>query len=705
MAVEVFSEIARTDARGKVLGQTQFGADMNLPSMLHAMLVPATVAKGTVKSIGITQAIETRGVVHVLSLGDFPTLSSEINYFGQPIAMVVAETLEAAIEGAEAVTADYERGSFIPLMDSAGASVVPSEGFETGNVDTEFQNAVEIVEGTFETPVQHHNAMELFGTVAYWSGGRLTVHEGCQNSNSVKNALAEAFGIPSDAITIKSEYVGGGFGQKSPPKLQTALVAEAARLTERPVKLVTPRGQLFHISTFRPRSIHNIQIAANKEGRLTAINYDVVQENWPGGRFRSNGYYQDIARLYAIENFRATAGDVHIDRNLPRHTRGTHPFPAGFALESVIDEMAYKLNVDPVQLRLDHEAKTDIVAEQPLAPHFLNDCLKEGAQRFDWGRRTPAPGSMTLEDGTMVGLGVACGIFGASGSAAETTLRVRADGTTRIISSGHEMGQGIRTAIANAILQGLDVNPDRIEVLMGDTSVGPQMATVGERGTASIIPATVKAVDVLRARFEELAGPNPPAGNMHEQLARLKRPYIEVTASQLAPGQDASALDGFRNGSWAAGAGSEYPGFTSMSYIAQFVEVHIEPQTRRIRIPRVTSIADIGRVVSPRTAEGQMYGGVVWGISTALREQSEIDPRFAGYLNDDLADYLIAVNADIGDVDVGLIDKPDTMVNSVGVKGMGELVMLGTAPAIANAIYHATGKRIRKLPIRLEDLL
>ncbi|WP_196518110.1 molybdopterin cofactor-binding domain-containing protein [Halomonas sp. PA16-9] len=510
MPAKVFSDIARTDARGKVLGQTPFGADMIFPDILHAMLVPATIAKGTVSHIDITPAAEISGVVQILSLGDFPTLSPQINYLGQPIAMVIAETLEAAIEGAEAVTATYEAASFVPLMDSPNASVVSSEGFETGDVDTEFRHAVEIVEGTFETPVQHHNAMELFGTVARWSGGRLTIYEGCQNSASARNALAEALGISSEAITIRSDYVGGGFGQKSPPKLQTALVAEAARLTRRPVKLVTPRGQLFHIATFRPRSIHHIRLAANSEGRLTALNYDVVQENWPDGGFRSSGYHEDIARLYAIENLRATAGDVHIDRNMPRHTRGTHPFSAGFALESAIDEMAYRLGVDPVQLRLDHEATTDIIAGQPLAPHFLNDCLREGARRFDWSRRTPKPGSMRLEDGTLVGFGVACGIFGASGSAAETTLRVRADGTTRITSSGHEMGQGIRTAVANTILQGLDVNPDRIEILMGDTSVGPQMATVGERGTASITPATIKAVEALRVRFEKLLAGSPP---------------------------------------------------------------------------------------------------------------------------------------------------------------------------------------------------
>lgn len=704
MASRVFSEIARVDARDKVLGRAIYGADVKRPGMLHAMLVPAAIAKGRVSTLDVDRAKTVPGVVRVLGIGDFPTLVQEISYRGQPIALVVAETVEAAVEGAQAVTAAYEKAPFIPLMTSPGAQRIEADGFATGDVATVFRNARHVVEGIFETPTQHHNAMELFGTVAEWTHGRLTVYEGCQNLDAVKGALMKAFKLSPDRIAVKSEQVGGGFGQKSPPKAQTFLVAEAARLTGRPVKLVMPRGQLFHIATYRPRSIHNIRLAASAEGRLQGIIYDVVQENIPDGNFRSTGYHEDIARLYAIENFRATAGDIHIDRQMPRHTRGTHPFPAGFALESVIDEMAYKLGKDPVELRLEHEAKNDIIAGQPLSPHFLNECLREGARRFDWVRRLPEPGSMRKADGTLVGLGVACGIFGASMSASEATLRVGADGTTRIISTGHEMGQGIRTAIANVVVQGLDIDPDRLEVLLGDTTMGPQLATVGERGTASCVPTAAKAVEALRAKFAELVGANSPAGNMHQTLARLKRPYIEVKVSELAPGQDASALEAYRSGG-RAGAGPDYPGFTSMSYIAQFVEIHIDPTTRRIRMPRAVSIADVGRVVSPRTAKGQMYGGVVWGFSTALREESEVDPRFAGYLNDDLADYIMAVNADIGEVDVGLIDKPDPNINSVGVKGMGELVMLGTAPAIANAIYHATGKRIRKLPIRIEDVL
>lgn len=704
MPAEVFSDIARVDARDKVRGHTRYAADVRLPGMLYAMLVPARIAKGTLSELDIMPAMQTAGVVRVLTSGDAPSLSNSISFRGQPVAMVIAETVEAAVEGAEAVNAVYDATPFIPRMDSPGATRIPADGFNAGDAEAALRAAATVVEGTFETPTQHHNPIELLGTVAEWSDGRLIIHEGCQNTEVVKSALAQAFDLPPERVIIRSEYVGGGFGQKSPPKLQTALVAHAARLTGRPVKLVTPRGQIFHIAPYRPRSVHQIRLGADANGRMTAISYDVVQENIPNGAFLSSGYHEDIARLYSIENFQATAGDIHIDRQTPRHTRGTHPFPAGFALESAIDELAYALGKDPVKLRLDHVATTDIIAGQPLAPHFLSDCLTEGARRFDWSRRTPEPGSMRLADGTLVGLGVACGIFGASGAAAETTLRVRADGTTTVKASGHEMGQGIRTAVANTIIQGLDINPDRLEIQMGDTAIGPQMMTVGERGTASIVPVIAKAVQAVRARFEELAGSTRPAGNLHEKLARLKRPYIEVRVSELAPGQDASALEGFRNGA-RSGAGPEYPGFTSMSYIAQFVEIHIEPGTRRIRMPRAVSIADIGRVVSPRTAMGQMYGGMVWGFSTALREETEIDPRFAGYLNDDLADYVMAVNADIGNIEVSLIDKPDPMVNSVGVKGMGELVMLGTAAAIANAIYHATGKRLRKLPIRIEDAL
>jgi len=355
-------------------------------------------------------------------------------------------------------------------------------------------------------------------------------------------------------------------------------------------------------------------------------------------------------------------------------------------------------------LRLANDTKIDPLTGHPFSARYLAECLKEGARRFGWHRRTHEPGSMRLPDGILVGWGLACGIFHASMGASDATLRVSADGTTRLVTGGHEMGQGIRTAIAATILQGLDIDPGKLEIVLGDTCAGPQPLTAGQWGTASVVPVTAKAVAQMKGAFEELAAGRQLRGNLHTRLARLKRPYLEVSASELAPGQNPAALQVMRRGGLAI-AGPAYPEVTAMSYIAHFVELHIEPMTRRIRMPRAVSIADVGRVISPRTAMSQMYGGTVWGFSSALREGTEIDPRFAGYLNDDLADYVVAVNADIGEIHVGLLDRPDPAANSVGAKGMGELVMTGTAAAIANAVYHATGKRQRKLPIHVEDLL
>jgi xanthine dehydrogenase YagR molybdenum-binding subunit len=341
---------------------------------------------------------------------------------------------------------------------------------------------------------------------------------------------------------------------------------------------------------------------------------------------------------------------------------------------------------------------------RPLSSRFLNECLIEGARRFGWERRTPAPGSMTAPDGTLVGWGIAAGNYSSMMSPSIATLRIRADGSTRFATSGHEMGQGIRTAIASVLIDGLNLNPDKLEILIGDTTAAPQHYTAGSWGTAGAIPGTMKAIEQMRASMAELLEGRAIAGNLHQQLAAVRRPFLEVTVSQVGPGQKDEALIRMRNGGFAV-AGPEYPEFTTMSYIAHFVEVRIEPRTRRVRVPRVVSIADCGRVISPRTAASQIRGGVVWAISGALREATETDPRYGGYLNNDLADYVVAVNADIGDIDVGFIDKPDPLANATGLKGLGEVAMVGASPAIANAIFHATGKRLRELPIRIEHLL
>jgi xanthine dehydrogenase YagR molybdenum-binding subunit len=436
---------------------------------------------------------------------------------------------------------------------------------------------------------------------------------------------------------------------------------------------------------------------------MIAIEYDADHQQSLAGTFAPD-YHEAQPQMYGVVDYHGTSANVRIDTQNPGYMRAPHPHPAAFAFEGAVDELALKLGQDPVAFRLRHDTTIDPISGHKLSSRFLNECIAEGAKRFGWDRRSAAPGSMTLPDGTQVGYGIGCGAYPAITSANIATLRIGADGTTRFAASGHEMGQGIRTVIAAAMLRELDVDAERLELAIGDTSIVPQHVTAGSWGTASALLAVQAAATKLKAAMAELLAGRPVSGNLHRQLAAVRRPFLQVEVSTLAPGQNAGALQGLRTAGFAL-AGPDYPDFTSFSYIAHFAEVHVEPRTRRVRVPRVVSIADCGRVVSPRTAESQVRGGVVWAIGSALREETEVDPRFGGWHNNDLADYVVPVNADIGAIEVGFIDRPDPLLNAVGAKGLGEVAMVGAAGAIGNAIFHATGKRIRRMPIRIEHLL
>lgn len=707
-----FPKLDRVDAYHKVTGQVQYAADFNYEGMLHAMTVPSTIAKGRVINLKTHSARQTGGVIAILTAHDFPpgtdespaVLSNDISFLGQPLALVVAESLEAATLAAERVEIDYQQDAFFPTIENPASLREDVDPRSVGDAATAYSGSVYTVDVTYETPVQHHNPIELISTVALWFGGKLTIYESTQSADMSKGNVVAALGLNPADVEVKSAYIGGGFGQKGLPFQHTPMIAQAAMMTGKPVKYVIPRGQIFHVAKYRPRTQHHVQLGCDTTGKFSAIRYDVVQENTPDSAFAAADYHESAGRLYGIEHYHGTAGNIRVDRQASGFMRGTHPHPTCFAIESAVDELAVKINMDPVALRLANDTVTDPLTGRPMSSRFLNECLTQGADRFGWENRSHLPGSMTLADGTMVGWGVASGIFPASMAAGEATLRVYANGTTVLMTSGHEMGQGIRTALASAILKDLDIDPTKLDIRIGDTTAGPQFMTAGQWGSSSAVPVTSKVVRLLKQKFSELANGKNLSGSIHQKLAMLKRPYIEVKASELAPGQSPSALEELRQGGWPV-AGPEYHEFTSMSYIAHFVEVHIEPHTKRIRVPRVTSVADCGSVISAKTALSQMYGGVVWGLGQTLREKTEIDARYGGYLNCDLAEYVVPVNADIGVIDAHFIDKPDPLCNSLGAKGLGELVMIGIAPAIANAVYHATGKRLRSLPIRLDDLL
>lgn len=720
MTTAMFPDRDRIDARDKVRGATQYAADIQFPGLLYAMMVPSRIAKGEMTALSTEAAMRVPGVVRVLTPDDFPpppppgpkdgppppprTLETMIAYRGQPVALVVARTLEAAIEGAEAIRPSFADEQFSSLIDSAGAKREPTKDVTAGDAIRALAGATATIEAAYESPTQHHNPIELLATTAVWEDGRLTIYECSQGVNVTKGSVAGALRLDPKIVDAKSASVGGGFGQKGLAQRQTALVARAAMLTGRPVKLVSPRGQIFHVATYRPNSRHRIQLGADANGKMIAARYHAEHEQSRTGQFSPAEYHESPMRMYGIENYHGTADNIRIDRQAPGYMRAPHPQASCFAFESAVDELAYKLGRDPVAFRLANDTRVDAKNGHPLSSRFLNECLTEGARRFDWSHRTAGPGSMTAPDGTQIGWGVAAGCYPSMMPPAIATLRIGANGGTRFATSGHEMGQGIRTAIAAVLLEGLDITPDRLEIVIGDTTAAPQHMTAGSWGTAGAIPVAAKAVERMRSAVSELLAGRKIAGNLHRQLAAVRRPFIEIEVSQVAPGQKDDSLAKLRAGGFVV-AGPEYPEFTTMSYIAHFVEVRIEPRTRRVRVPRVVSIADCGRVISPRTAASQIRGGVVWALSAALREETEIDPRFGGYLNNDLADYVVAVNADIGEIEVGFIDQPDPLANSIGLKGLGEVAMVGASAAIANAIFHATGKRLRKLPIRIEHLL
>jgi xanthine dehydrogenase YagR molybdenum-binding subunit len=726
-----FPDTPRVDAYDKVRGKPIFAADDARPDMLHGAFQVATIAKGHVTAIDTTAAKSVRGVRLVLTHenigalksagflmgGGFafqslqPLLSPAVAYRGQPVALVVADTLEAAVEAADLVKVRYTEQPFSVTLDAAGTEIViqadtPLNNFfpevVAGDAEKAFAAAPVKIEEVFNCPPQHQNPIELIATVAEWHGDKLTIHEGTQNAEAVRHGLTTALGLNPEQVEVISPFAGGAFGQKNSLQMQTALVALAARETGRPVKLVVTRTGTFHDASFRPATRHRIRLGADKAGKIVTAVHEVDAQTSRHDLFPGE-FGGTSSRLYGFASFRGVERLVRTDVQTPGYMRAPFEHTACFAMESCVDQLAYALEKDPVELRLANDTTTDVATGKPFSSRNVAECLRRGAERFGWAKRSMAPQSMRAEDGSQIGWGVAIGTYPGTIVPAIAHLKVTDDGDVVISVGGHEMGQGIRTALANTVSRKLNVPAEKVKVIVGDTRAVPQHLTAGSWGTASAIPAADDAADAMLKALAELSRGrtfSTPA----EILKAAGRPSLEVEVQRKAPGQPDAIFQRLRAGLPSIG-GPVYADYVTFSYIAHFVEVRVEPGTRRIRVPRVVSVADCGRVMSPRTAASQVRGGVVWGIGATLREASEVDPRYGGFLNADLAEYVIAVNADVGSIEVEFIDKPDTTFNSVGAKGLGEVSLTGVAAAIANAVFHATGRRLRDLPIRIEHLL
>jgi xanthine dehydrogenase YagR molybdenum-binding subunit len=702
----------RIDGHAKVTGKARYASDEAVQSPAYAFLVTSSIAKGRIERFELEDAKTTRGVLDILThenvghlakpppppggKGGATTTSMEsdrIWHDGQIIGVVVAETFEAAREAAYKVRVEYHAEPPSATFDDAGARVEAvkdvTEGYEdpaAGNADDAFDAASIKVDQRYGTPTQHHNPIELYTTTCEWNEDRLTIYESSQFVRGLATAVAKQIGVDPERVRVISRYVGGAFGSRGGVTHRTAWIALAAKRIGRPVKLVATRDQGFTIATYRAETQHRVRLGASKEGRLQAL----IHEGWEATSRPCNYYVagtETTTRMYACPNVRAHVNVVHLDRNTPGFMRAPPDMPYMFALESALDELAIELGIDPVELRLRNDTQKEPIAGHEYSSRSLAQCFEQASRAFNWNKRDPRPASM--RDGEwLVGYGCATAAYPSNIGSATARVSLSSQGKARVQIGAHDIGTGTYTLVAMVAADRLGLDLSQITVELGDSDLPPAGLAAGSSHAASVANVVAKACDEVRARAT--AGIDG---------------VVEVYAENVPTGAPEKAAEKLYQGQLAMARGSEREDVIAYGFGAQFVEVRVHARTCEIRVPRALGAFAAGTIVNPITAKSQLMGGMIWGISAALHEITEIDRRLARYYNDDLAEYLMPVHADIRDIQVLMIPERDQRVNPLGIKGIGELGTVGMNAAIANAVYHATGKRVRQLPIRIESLL
>jgi len=723
--------LPRVDGPLKVTGTAMYTSDYNLPGMLYAMPVCSTIASGAITSIDTSRAEAMPGVkavYHRTNIGRIyrtappvgfsgilderrpPFEDDTIRYYGQYVAVVVALTFEQAVAAADAVTVNY-RSEKHDVSDHLETDEKPKVDSMRGKPDEAFAAAPVKLDETYATPVETHNPIELHASVASWDGQNFTLYETSQAVMNHRDVVAQMLGVPIENVRVISRFLGSGFGGKLWPWPHCVIAACAARNLNRPVKLVVTRDMMFQNVGHRPRTQQRIRIGATPEGKFVSLmqdslNHTSILDDYSEGCSEATGY------SYSTPNLRATSGIVRRNVGSPTSMRGPGAVPGLFALESAVDELAIKLNVDPVKLRLMNEPEKDEGLNLPFSARHFVECLNVGAEKFGWAQRNPRVGSMK-KDGLTLGWGVAGCSWIAERMGSEASIEFRSDGTARISTATQDIGTGTYTVLSQIVSKQTGIPHDRIEVVLGDTKLPAGPISGGSWATASLIPSVLEAIEKAQQTIYTTAamtegtpffGQKPDAFAFTDGRVHLKdkAPATGVPFEEILSKNNIRASgQGRSEGTF----GNPNRKFSTHSFGAQFAEVTWQPETARLRVSRVVTVIDGGRILNPKPARNQIEGAVVMGVGMALLEETMYDKRYGAPINNNLADYMLTTNADSPEIDVTFLDYPDKVLNAMGARGVGEIGLAGIAAAITAAVYHATGVRVRELPVRIEDLL
>lgn len=704
----VGAPLSRVDGRLKVTGAAKYSAEFPAAGMTYAVIVQSTVANARITKIDTTAARAVPGVIEVLTHENAPKLPEQkpeppasrmltllqddkVRYNGQPIALIIADTLEHATEAAHRVTAKYSSIKPVTRMKPVAGTAYPpppSNGRKPdsskGDVSTGLAQADVRIEHTYSTPIENHNPMEPHATTAVPDGDTLTIYDATQYVIGDRDTVAKTLGIPKENVRLICHFTGGGFGCKGSAWSHVPLAGMAARVVKRPVKLVLTRRQMYGPVGARPQTEQKIALGAKHDGTLTAVKHEVLSHT---SRFEdfSEPSAMVSRMLYESPNIETRHRLVKLDVGTPTFQRAPGESTGTFAIESAMDELAIALNMDPLALRLKNYAEKDPDSGHPWSSKSLRECYRVASEQFGWSKRVAKPGAMRDGD-TLVGYGMATATYPANRQKASAVAKLTSDGRGNVHAlvqtASQDIGTGTYTIMTQIAADALGLPPEQVRFELGDSRMPPSPVSGGSMTAAS----TGSAVDaVCREARKQLDALVAQKGGLDAALASLPDRTLTVT-------QDSAP-------------GAEKQEYAMHSFGAVFAEVRVDRDLGEIRVPRIVASYGAGKILNAKTGRSQLIGGIVWGLGMALEEETLVDQRTGRYMNADLAEYHVPVNADVGELDVSFVDEMDAHVNPIGAKGIGEIGITGVAAAIANAVYNATGVRVRELPITLSKVM